>query len=141
MSRRIVRVDIPRRQPDRLIELAQKVVAQHESEGDKSPFAEERISRLRDTLTAAATHHNQAESLGALASGARHRRDEVLGIAGGQNLASPDTLLCQVIDARKQLEVHFRGHEQAMEAYGFNVVTGVARNPRPKKGDQADPIA
>ena len=141
MGRKYVRVDIPRSQPDRLITLAKKLVATHESEGTKSPFSEEQMTRFRETLTSVTALHDEAEALTAKAVGTRHCRNELLGIAEGQNLGSADSLLCQIVDARKQLEVHCRGHEQTMEIYGFDVVVGVARSSKPKEGAPATGIA
>ncbi len=136
MSRKIVRVNVPRSQPDRLIELAGKILAQHEADGAKSPLAAERMSTLQELVKEARSLNSKAADLAAQASGTRHRRDQVLGIADGQTSGNVNTLLNLVKYARVQLGIHFEGHEQSMETYGFNVVVGSAKSPRRGAGQQ-----
>jgi len=66
-----------------------------------------------------------------VAQKARQVRDQALGTADGQTAYTKDTALNLITYARDLLLVEDEGQEEALTAYGFNVVVGSAKNPTP----------
>jgi hypothetical protein len=135
MARKTVRVDIPINRPDDLIKLAEDLKQQHDKPEAHSPLdpAEATAMSARATLakqkrSAAADHQAQAQRLHEEAS-------TLLGTAPGQTSQTPDTLHHDLTGFRDALLVEHRGTEEALSAYGFNVVVGTAASPtRPASG-------
>ena len=137
MARKTVRVDIPIGKPDDLIALAQRIVARHVSEGDKSSLPAEKLTALQTVATTADTTNTSAKGFDAQAQSARQTRDQALGIADGQTAYTPGTVLNLVTFVRDQLLLNYEGTEEALSSYGFNVVVGSAATPQRMAKPQA----
>jgi hypothetical protein len=131
MARKTVRVDIPTGSPDDFIALGQSIVAKHEKDGAASPLDADKMNKLSAALAIAVPQNQAAKDADAVAQKARQVRDGALGIADGQTAYTKDTALNLVTYARDQLLVTNEGSEEALTAYGFNVVVGSAKNPKP----------
>jgi hypothetical protein len=131
MARKTVRVDIPTGSPDDLIALTQSIVAKHIEDGAASPLDQKKMAALSATLTVAVPQNQAAKDADAVAQTARQVRDGALGIADGQTAYTVGTTLNLVTYARDQLLVTHEGEEEALTGYGFNVVVGSAKNPKP----------
>lgn len=131
MARKTVRVDIPTGSPETLIKLGQDILKKHGVEGSASPLDNAKMTKLGTALTAAAQQNEEAKDADAVAQNARQVRDGVLGVADGQTAYTKDTALNLITYVRDQLLLTNEGAEEALTAYGFNVVVGSAKNPTP----------
>ncbi len=131
MARKTVRVDIPTSSPETLIALGQTIVKKDAADGDKSPLDKDKIAKLAAALAIAVPQNQAALDADAVAQKARQTRDQALGVADGQTVYTKDTALNLVTYARDLLLVENEGQEEALTAYGFNVVIGSAKNPTP----------
>ena len=131
MARKTVRVDIPSGSPDDFIKLGQNIVAKHQSDGANSPLDADKMTKLSAVLAVAAPQNQTAKDADAVAQKARQVRDQALGTADGQTAYTQGTALNLITYARDLLLVEDEGQEEALTAYGFNVVVGSAKNPAP----------
>jgi hypothetical protein len=131
MARKTVRVDIPTGSPDDLIKLGQAIEAKHQKDGAASPLDADKMTKLAAALAIADPQNQAAKDADAVAQKARQVRDQALGMADGQTAYTKDTAMNLVTYARDQLLVTNEGAEEALTAYGFNVVVGSAKNPTP----------
>jgi hypothetical protein len=133
MARKTVRVDIPTGSPDEFISLGQSIMAKHTSDGATSPLDAGKMIKLAAALAVAVPQNQAAKDADAVAQNARQVRDGdgALGIADGQTAYTKDTALNLITYARDQLLVTDEGSEEALTAYGFNVVVGSAKSPTP----------
>ena len=131
MARKTVRVDVPANKPDDLITLGQSILAKHTKDGADSPLDDKKMQTLTGVLAVADPQNQAAKDADAVAQKARQTRDGALGIADGQTAYTKDTAMNLITYARDQLLVTNEGQEEALTAYGFNVVVGSAKNPTP----------
>ena len=128
MGRKTIRVDIPFRQPDEMIQLAQSILSY--ISGNPNPALDSgKIRKLADLTDSASSNNTLGKNLDAQAQVARQRRDTALGIADGQSAATPDTILNLVNYVRDQLMVQNECSEEVLQQYGFNVFIGTAKSP------------
>ncbi len=132
MARRTIRVDIPTGKPDDIIKLAKSVHDKHVSDGVNSPLDTDKMTALDAATTPADTKNSTAKQLDAQSQTLRQQRDTLLGIADGQTADTPGTMLNLLTYARDELLVKFRGNEEMLGEYGFNVVVGSAKSPTKK---------
>jgi hypothetical protein len=133
MARKTVRVDIPEGKPEDLIALGQAIFAKHNKDGAASPLDKDKMIALGAALGIAAPQHQAAKDADGVAQKARQVRDGALGLADGQNVTTPNTVLNLTSYARDQLLIEHEGAEEGLTDYGFNVVVGSAKNPKPRK--------
>ena len=131
MARKTVRVDVPTSSPEALISLGQAILKKHTADGDASPLDNDKMVRLQAALNIAVPQNQAALDADGVAQTARQVRDQALGVADGQTVYTKDTGLNLVTYARDELLVENEGQEEALTAYGFNVVVGSAKNPTP----------
>ena len=131
MARKTVRVDVPANSPDDFIVLGNAILTKHLKDGASSPLDNDKMLKLAAVLAVAGPQNQAAKDADAVAQSARQVRDGALGLADGQTAHTKDTGLNLVTYARDQLLVTNEGAEEALTAYGFNVVVGSAKNPTP----------
>ena len=131
MARKTVRVDVPTGSPDALISLGQSILKKHTADGNASPLDNDKMTKLGTALGIAVPQNQAAKDADAVAQKARQVRDQALGTADGQTAYTKDTALNLITYARDLLLVEDEGQEEALTAYGFNVVVGSAKNPTP----------
>ena len=131
MARKTVRVDVPTSSPESLISLGQAILKKHTADGDASPLDKDKMTKLAADLAIAVPQNQAAKDADAVAQKARQTRDGALGIADGQTAYTKDTALNLITYARDLLLVNNEGEEEALQAYGFNVVVGSAKSPTP----------
>jgi len=128
MARKTIRVDVPYRNPDKFIQLAQSILT-YAAANPNPALDPAKIRNLNAATGIAATNNTLGKSLDAQAQVARQKRDTALGIADGQTAATPDTVLNLVNYVRDQLLLTNEGNEDVLEQYGFEVVIGTAKSP------------
>ena len=132
MARRTIRVEIPTGKPDDLIALAKNVRTKHVADGADSPLDTDMLNTLNTKTTSAETKNASAKQHDEQAQALRQDRDTSLGLADGQTADSPDTVLNLLTYTRDALLLKFRGNEEKLSEYGFNVVVGSAKSPTKK---------
>ena len=134
MSRKTVRVDVPRDDRPALIKLALAIVKQHGKAGTASPITDGVVKMTDYTTraTAAAALQIDIEDLDRTLQQKVGQRDQLLGMADGQNAQTKGTTLFETLQIRDLLLAVNRGNEEGLEPWGFDVVVGSAAAPKKK---------
>ena len=127
MARKTVRVEVPNKRPDELLQLANDILAKHRGDAQASQLDSDAMTTFRNTVIAATDNNTAAKQHDAQAQTLRQQRDTLLGMAAGQTAVTPGTVLYQITDVRDLLLAKNRGNEEALAAYGFHVVVGTAK--------------
>ena len=125
--RKTVRIKLPTNSPDDFIVLLLAIVAKHTKDGASSPLDAKKMSLLSALVSAAAAKNQEAKTADGVAQQCRQMRDNALGLAQGQSSQTPDTGLALAGYVRDQLLLTYKGNEEALSAYGFDVVVGAAK--------------
>ena len=120
MSRKNVRVTIPRN-ADELITLGESIVARHGALGPASPLQGLDMAAFIIKLAEAKAVNAQAKQLRKDSETATEDRDGLLGHKKDQNSNTPDTILNIVVRSRDILLGAYKGNEQHLGDYGFDV--------------------
>lgn len=132
MARKTIRVDIPTGSPDKLIKLAKDINTRNNKVGTTPELDVDKATATNSTATTAEGKRALAASMAAEAQALNDEAATLLGIAAGQNAQTPNTLLFDVTGYRDELLMAFRGNEEKLSEYGFNVVVGEAKSPTKK---------
>lgn len=111
--------------PTFLIILAKKIQAKHIADGVDSPLDKDEMLALAALITEAEAQDVLANQLDKDKEKAVQIRDKALGFGAGQRRITPDTLLYFVTSARDVLKGHYRGFEQTLGDWGFEVNTSL----------------
>jgi hypothetical protein len=129
MARKTVRVDVPSSKAERLLQLGKDILDMHNDPNSNSPLNPAKVAKLQSAVSIADSNHTEAKQHEAQAQSGRQVRDTALGIADGQTAQTPDTVLFHVTDARDVLLNAYRGNEEKLSEFGFNVRIGTAKSP------------
>lgn len=115
------RISIPRN-PDKLIALAQRVVAAHQALGNASPLVNSvDITILEEALSVAEEQHQLAIRLKMEAEKAIQLRNNALGVAKSMNVETPNTLVNLLTRAKAVLKGTHLSAVQMLGDFGFEV--------------------
>ena len=120
MSRKNVRVVIPRN-ADELIQLSESIVAKHNEDPLTSPLAGLDMAAFETLVNNAAAKSSEVRQLRMDSETATEDRDTLLGHRRDQNSNTPGTVLNFVIRSREILLGNFKGEEQHLGDFGFEV--------------------
>ncbi len=131
MARKNVKVIIPRN-PDRLIELGEQILAKHDADPASSPLAGLNIAEFAAKVALAKERHAMAKKLRKDAETATEDRDHALGHKKDQSTTTEGTVLNYVTRSRHILMGVYKGKEQHLGNFGFEVnqSTNSARTKR-----------
>jgi hypothetical protein len=134
MARKTVRVEVPRDDPAALVKLSLGIVKQHTKAGTASPITDG-VVKMTDYAKRAndASALQEIEELQADLQQKIGKRDQLLGLAEGQNAQTKGTTLFETLQIRDLLLAVNRGTEEALEPWGFTVTVGSAAAPVRKK--------
>lgn len=129
-----VKVEIPKDSPKKTIELCDAIILKHTNDGASSSLTAlldmalfgTRLANIKQLRKDAAENAGKAE-------GRYHFMQFLCGLSKGQNKQTQNTVYWFVLNCRDVLLVKYRGIEQELETWGFNVVitsTGGRRNLR-----------
>ena len=135
--KKTIRVEIPISSPDESNKLSEYIATKIKELGDKSPIDKETANLLTELAKKQREKRNESNKLHAQAQAATQDADIALGIADGQNVNTPDTMYNVITLIRDILLVKYRGREEMLSEFGFNVVVGSAKSPT-KKADEAE---
>ena len=134
MARKFVRKTIPFYKPLRLIELAEQVAKKDVEMGDESPLKPLDMDKFRDNLANAIEFRNEADALRRKSLSLMQKSRLALGTEYGQSINTPGTVYHDLALCRDLLSVIYKGNEERLELWGFNVVvTSVVTNKKKKK--------
>lgn len=141
MSRKNVRVIIPRN-ADELIELCESIVAKHNEDPATSPLVGLDMAAFEALVTDGRTANENVKQLRRNAETATEQRDTLLGHRRDQSTNTPNTLLNYVVRSREILLGSFKGTEQRLGDFGFEVNQSSAGSGGSSSGgtdDDAEP--
>ena len=128
MARKTVRVKIPAKKPDAFLTLLEAMIKQHELLGDESPLkylpemegAKSKAANAKGLRTDSLETRKKSESL-------MQQSMTELGMAPGQSAETPGTLYDLALRARNHLLNTYKGSEEKLSEWGFDVVVGQAK--------------
>jgi hypothetical protein len=129
MARKTVRVDIPINRLDDLIKLAEDLQQQHDKPEAHSPLDPAEVTAMSVRAAQAKQKRSEAAGHEAQAQRLHEEASTLIGSAPGQTSETLNTLYHDLTGFRDALLVAHRGTEEALSAYGFNVVVGTAASP------------
>ena len=130
MSRRNLRIRIPRN-PKKVIELGNAIVAKHTADGPASPLDAADMTAMGVLLAQVRAKDVASEQLHRDAETATSERKTATGTAQGQNSTTPNTMLFYFRKVRSRLTARFLGQEQLLGDWGFEVDTSPQSNGSP----------
>lgn len=120
MARKNVKVVIPTN-ADELIELGEGIIAKHTADGAGSPLSGLDMTAFTTRVTDAETQNSLQKQLRRDAELATESRDGLLGRHKDQNVNSDGTVLNMVSRVRDMLLGLYKGNEQQLGLWGFDV--------------------
>ena len=136
MARRTVKIKIPIAKPDTFSKLLKSIIKRHEALGKESPlngFVKVDMKTFGPRTTKADAHRAKSEALKDTSEAEMELAKNVYGTAEGQTAETPGTLYNDV-----EAILHlfrgstYKGTEEAISEWGFNVVIGSAKSPKRK---------
>ena len=138
MARRTVRVTTPISKPDEFMKLVKDIIDRHLgliNSGNPSPLdPSSRIDMVafQALFTDAGGKLSQSRGLKEKSENVMEQAQAVIGTGKGQNVNTPGTLY-HVSDAIKSFFLnYYKGNEEAISEWGWNVVVGKAKSPKRK---------
>ena len=132
MARRTVRVTIPTSKPDDFVKLVATMIAAHDAAPDQSDLSPEEVAELRELYTQARDLRDRSAALHAEAEALSQKAQTLMGVAKGQSINTRGTLYFLVSGIRAKLLLKYRGLEENLSKYGFNIVIGMSKTPTKK---------
>lgn len=135
MPRKTIRIKVNIHKPDALLRMMKKMSAKNTEMGAKSPMKDKTIVDFTDynkKLEQAIKLRNEAELLRAQSETKMQQARLLIGIEKSQNVNTSGTLLNMLQHAKQYLLVLYKGHEEMLGEWGFDVVVGQAKSYQKK---------
>lgn len=138
-GRRNVRIDIPRDNPEKLLELAGAIISKDTDLGVASPLVGQvDVAGLTVLVTDTYTLFEEWEDNVREAQSLNNQASVLLGYAEVQNSLTPNTMYYDICTVRDFLLNHYMGAEEQLTPWGFEVVitttaTGVKKGTKRKQ--------
>ncbi len=132
MARKTLRIEVPVKHPDKFSKLLNHIKDRDIALGANSPLKEDPDIDMTDFVTKleqADSLRRQSEQLREQSENLMQQAKSIYGTAPGQNILTPGTLYYKVDVIKKSLMKKYKGNEEALSTFGFNVVAGVAKTP------------
>jgi hypothetical protein len=126
MSRPTVKVEIPIGKPDDFLTLAAAIAAKHTELGEGSPVKSLNMSTFGANVTKAKGFRDDAAKLHKQAETLNEQSRVVLGISENQNSQIEGTVYNLITRVRDILLGIYRGQEEKLNEWGFNIVGGTS---------------
>lgn len=121
-GRRTVRASIPTKKPDDFLTLCKEITKKHEALAAASPLHHMDMASFKTKTTDAFNFLAQARSKHGTAEGETQTAYRIIGMGKGQNLRSEGTLYNLIARMKNNLLASYKGNEELLEEWGFNVV-------------------
>jgi hypothetical protein len=135
MAKVSIRVPLPVKSLERLIELMKSVVAKHEAMGISSPLNNPAfidMPAFKAKVLAAEELREKSIAARADAEAYMGQAKSILGTAIGQSINTEGTLYYLLDIIKRMLLVKYRGQEETLSIFGFKVVIGTTKPVGPK---------
>jgi hypothetical protein len=133
MARKNVRVKIPVKKLDKLIKLGEDIKAKHVALGVNSPLDNAFVAELDGRTQDAKTKRKDAAAAAAKSQALNNQARVILGVDKGQTSNTGGTVLYLLTSARGMLLNKYRGTEESLSEFGFEVVISQSTPGRKKK--------
>lgn len=120
MANQLYRVEIPL-QPILLVELLERIIEKHKIDGESSLLHVFDMDEVEAITALARSKHENGAQLNRDKETAFFERDSALGIATGFERAIEGTVLYYVIACKKVLLGFYKGREQMLGEYGYEI--------------------
>ena len=137
MAKRNVKIDLRYGQPVPMIETSDSIIKKHTELGDNSPLKTINLQGFTTVKQVAADNLGLGNEHKKIADKAFAESDLALGIAKGQTLQTPDTIYYYLALVRDQLLIAYKGREELIEEWGFNVQ--ISESSGPHRGQGSNP--
>ena len=127
MPRIYWRVNIPRFKAGNLIRLAKTIYDRHKNDGEESPLSIFEMEKLDQDAKEAEMLRKRALALKRESEELMQRSRKLLGIDKGQSSFSRDTVLNTILRTRDLLIALYKGSEEKLGAWGFEVIIGTTQ--------------
>ncbi len=124
MSRRTIRINFPRFEVEKLIKNGNLVLNEHKELGDSSPLDIFDMEKFENDLQKAVAFRKEAKELKRRSEILMQDARRLLGMDYDQNDFTPGTILNMMTTFRDYLLSLNKGHEEALNVWGFDVVIG-----------------
>ncbi len=135
MARKTIKVEVPTGKPEEFSKLLNNIQKQHTLLGENSPLNGKQgidMAAFASLLEQADDLRDQSENLKAQSEDKMQQAKNIYGTGKAQGINTPGTLSNTLDLIKKTLLLYFRGNEEALGSFGFNVVVGQAKSPQPK---------
>jgi hypothetical protein len=113
----------------------ENIQKEHQKQGNNSPLK----NNPQINMNQFEQHRSEADSLRADSEDLREQSEakmqqanSIYGRAKGQNINTPDTLYNSVDIIKDILLLVYKGNEEKLSEWGFKVVIGQAKSPKPR---------
>ena len=136
MARKNVRVDLPINKLEVLTKLLTAVNEKHIALGAESPLKVIDMPDFDAKLKEAEMKRKSSKELRAQSEALMQAANAIFGVEVGQNSKSPGTLYNYLAAIRDLLLVIYRGNEEELSTWGFDVVVSASSSPKPQSNTQ-----
>ncbi|MBI4931585.1 MAG: hypothetical protein HY841_12520 [Bacteroidetes bacterium] len=136
MARRTVRIEVPINKPDAFSKLLNKILKQHETLGKDSPLENNPkidMKKFKESLTTADQKRAASEKLKGQSEDTMQEAKTIYGNGKGQDVETPGTLYNMEDEVKDILLHENKGNEEELSQWGYNVVVGSAKSPKPRQ--------
>ena len=133
MAKRNIKITFGQGDRQRMIAVATKINNKNTELGEQSPLKSINMAAFANIFDVSSTKNTQMEDFQLRYEQTRAEADFALGIAKGQTMATPDTLLFYLGLIRDQLMVTYKGREELIEDWGFEVTVTESKGMKPRE--------
>lgn len=133
MAKRNIKIIFGVGDRNRMIATANKVSEKNTALGEQSPLKPINMAGFTSVLDTASVKNTQMEELLLRYEQSKAETDLALGIAKGQSVSTPDTLQYYLALIRNQLLIVYKGREELIEDWGFEVIITESKGRKPRE--------
>jgi len=133
MAKRNIKITFGQGDRQRMIAVATKISNKNTELGEQSPLKSINMASFATIFDISSTKNTQMEDFQLRYEQTKAEADFALGIAKGQTMATPDTLLFYLGLIRDQLMVTYKGREELIEDWGFDVTVTESKGMKPRE--------
>lgn len=135
MARKVVRMDIPTSEPEKLIEFASRVLERHKKLKDKSLLKELDMEDFEKKLQQIVAKRKEAKELRQKSEALMEEAQKLLGMAKGQTKDSKGTIIYYLTKGRDILKLRLDNIENS-SIYGYETVVKIVSKKKLKKSNE-----
>jgi len=121
-GRRTSRIELPIGKPDKFLSLCKDITKKHEAMGAASPLHHLDMEDFKTKTTTAFSKLKEGRKLHLDSDPETEKAYQLIGIGKGQNLQSEGSIYFSINKIKKTLLGFYKGAEEQLQLWGFNVV-------------------